>query len=217
MREILVAIAVLLTCASSAAAHQLDEYLQATRIAIEADRIGLEINLTPGVAVAEQIFASIDRDGDTRVSGPEIAAYGHQVLQDLALDIDGHSLPLTLVHAEFPAWAEMRDGIGTIRLAAACEVPVTRGHHRLEFVNHHRPDISVYLVNALMPSRRTISIRGQERDVRQHGIGLDFDRNAPYTSAAWILFPLVGVAVVLYRRRDPSSFRECPASAARDC
>jgi hypothetical protein len=206
MRKILAeAACVLLAWVPPAAAHQLDEYLQATRIAIEPDRIVLDIGLTPGVSVSEQIFASMDRNGDTVVSESEIEAYGRHVLQDLALEVNGRSLPLTLVRAESPTWPEMRDGVGTIRISAAVKVSVPRGLHRLRFVNHHRSDIGVYLVNALMPSSGAISIREQERDVRQHGIRLEFDRGGPYTDAAWILFPLVGLAaLVLYRRGDPS-------------
>jgi len=47
---------------SSALAHQLDEYLQATLVSIEPGEIRLQINLTPGVAVAEQVLALVDRD-----------------------------------------------------------------------------------------------------------------------------------------------------------
>jgi hypothetical protein len=202
MKALLLAIAVLV-CAPPAAAHQLDEYLQATRIAIEPDRIVLEIGLTPGVTVAERIFTAIDRNSDTRVSESEVGTYGRQVLQDLALEIDGHRLPLALVRAESPAWSELRDGVGTIRLRVAAEGRVPRGHHQLRFVNSHLPEISVYLVNVLMPSTSAISIREQQRDLGQHGIRLEFDRGVTYPRGGWILFPLVGAAVlVVYRRRE---------------
>ena len=41
-----------------AAAHQLDEYLQGTLVAIEPGEIRLQMNLTPGVAVAEKVLGS---------------------------------------------------------------------------------------------------------------------------------------------------------------
>src|SRR6266536_3512794 len=95
----------------------------------------------------------------------------------------------------------MREGLGTIRLAATADVALTRGRHRLRFVNNHRPEISVYLVNALMPAASDISIRTQQRDVRQHGIQLELDRRLVYSDALWIVFPLIGLAaLVLYRR-----------------
>jgi len=197
------AVAVLLAGVRAADAHQLDEYLQATRIALEHDRIGLEIGLTPGVAVAEQIFATIDRNSDHQISGPEIEAYGRMVLQDLLLEFDGRPYPLALARAECPPWSDMREGLGTIRLQATADVPVgTAGHHQLQFANTHRPDISVYLVNPLVPSSRTFSIIEQQRDMLQHGIRLNINVTRPYTSASWIFVPVAGMtAFIVHRRR----------------
>ena len=45
-------------------AHRDDQYLQATLVAIEPSVVRLQINLTPGVAVAERVIAEIDRDHD---------------------------------------------------------------------------------------------------------------------------------------------------------
>ncbi len=202
-RMVAAAVAVLLAGVRAADAHQLDEYLQATRIAVERDRIVVEMSLTPGVAVADQIFASIDRDSDDQVSAAEIEAYARTVLRDLALEFDGRSYLLTLAGAGCPSWSEMREGLGTIRLQAAAEVPVgAAGHHQLQFANTHRSDISVYLVNPLMPSSRTIAIVEQQRDMHQHGIRLNINVTQPYTSASWIFVPVAGMAAVLvYRRR----------------
>jgi hypothetical protein len=145
------------------------------------------------------------------VSESEIAAYGRRLLRDLALEIDGRPLLLALVRAQAPSWPEMRDGVGTIRLRVAAEGRVPRGHHQLRFVNNHLPDISVYLVNALVPSMNAISIRGQQRDVRQHSIRLEFDRGVTYPGTGWIVFPLGGlVALVVYRRRGTGRARHKP-------
>ena len=184
------AVAVLLAGVRAADAHQLDEYLQATRIALEHDRIALEIGLTPGVAVAEQIFATIDRNSDHQISGPEIEAYGRMVLQDLLLEFDGRPYPLTLARAECPPWSDMREGVGTIRLQATADVPVgTAGHHQLQFANTHRPDISVYLVNALVPEDNQIEITGQSRDYAQHELTVAYRivPNAPWALPWWLI------------------------------
>jgi hypothetical protein len=53
-------------------AHRLDEYLQSTLVAIEAGDVRLQINLTPGVAVAAQVLALIDRDRDGAISRKEL-------------------------------------------------------------------------------------------------------------------------------------------------
>jgi hypothetical protein len=196
------ALAILLTCAGPADAHQLDEYLQAVRIGIEPARIVVEMSLTPGAAVAKQVFSTLDRDGDGRLSRSESEAYGWSVLHDLALELDGRPYSLTLMRAGFPPWSEMSEGVGTIRLEAVTAVALSHGGHRLHFVNRHRPDIGVYLVNALMPATTSISIRAQHRDAQQHGIDLDFDRTNAYAGALWIVFPLAGLtALVLTCRR----------------
>jgi hypothetical protein len=210
-RMVAAAVAVLLAGVRAADAHQLDEYLQATRIAVEADRIVLEIGLTPGVAVAEQIFATIDRNSDHQISGPEIEAYGRMVLQDLFLEFDGRPYPLTFARAGCPPWSDMREGLGTIRLQVTADVPVgTAGHHHLQFANTHRSDISVYLVNALAPSSRAITISEQRRDVLQHGIGLELDVATRSTLASWSVFPLIALATLLAYRRREFSTRQRP-------
>ena len=52
-------------------AHQLDEYLQAARLDLSRDRVGVEIDLTPGMAIAPQIIALIDVDADGFVSAAD--------------------------------------------------------------------------------------------------------------------------------------------------
>ena len=42
-------------------AHRLDECLQAALIDIAPDRITLELDVTPGVAIAESLIPEIDR------------------------------------------------------------------------------------------------------------------------------------------------------------
>src|SRR4029077_12278940 len=58
----------LLTFPSAVFAHRDDQYLQATLVAIEPSGVRLQINLTPGVAVAEQVIAQIDRDRNGTIS-----------------------------------------------------------------------------------------------------------------------------------------------------
>ena len=50
--------------AAPAGAHRLDEYLQATALALEKGRIQVEMRLAPGVEVFPVVFADIDRNGD---------------------------------------------------------------------------------------------------------------------------------------------------------
>jgi len=186
-------------------AHVLDEYLQATRIAIARDRIELEIDLTAGASVAAQVFARIDGDGNGQISPHEIETYGKRVLQDLVLDVDGRSYALRLTRAECPSWPEIRDGDGTIRLQAVGEGVFAAGHHRVHYANAHEPAMGVYLVNALVPSTRAIAITAQRRDVQQRGLDLDVDVAVPLSPVVWTLVSMAGFAALFVYRRRPGT------------
>jgi hypothetical protein len=156
-------------------AHRLDEYLQATRISIELERIGVEMNLTPGAAVADNVFASIDQDRNGVISTAEGEVYAKTVVTSLALNVDGRSCTLTLDGYSFPPLADVRLGEGIIRLRASAKVPhASIGTHRLAFANTYRSDIGVYLINALIPSDGRIRITGQSRDTLQNEFKMDY-------------------------------------------
>ena len=165
----------LLVLATDALAHRLDEYLQATRVSVAANRIDLSIDLTPGVAVADQVLAVIDQDRDGRVSGDECTAYAQRVLKDIRIGLDGKGLALSLADASFPALHEVKGGTGVIRIKATASVgELSVGSHVFSLTNAHQPEISVYLVNALVPKDRTIKITKQTRDELQKGYRLEF-------------------------------------------
>ena len=170
--------AALLVCAAFpglARAHRLDEYLQATRISVEADRIATEINLTPGAAVANDVFAAIDLDHDNKISPAESVAYAESVVTSLSLSVDGQRRLLTLDAYSIPSLADMRHGEGIIRLRATAKTPPTpAGRHQLLFSNTHRSDIGVYMINALVPVDERIRITGQSRDMLQHEFRMDY-------------------------------------------
>jgi len=162
----------------STEAHRLDEYLQATRISIELDRIGVEMSLTPGAAVADNVFGGIDRDHSGTISPAEAAAYVGLVITSLTLSIDGRSCVLTLDGYSFPQLADMRNGVGIIRLRASTKIPQSSiGPHRLAFANTYRSDIGVYLINALMPTDGRIRITGQSRDTLQNEFKMAYKVN----------------------------------------
>jgi hypothetical protein len=161
-------------------AHRLDEYLQATRISIELDRIGIEMSLTPGASVADNVFAGIDNDHSGTISPTEAAAYARLVITSLSLSVDGRSCVLALDGYSFPQLADMRNGEGIIRLRASAKIPQSSiGPHRLAFANTYRSDIGVYLINALMPTDGRIRITGQSRDTLQNEFKMDYKINEP--------------------------------------
>lgn len=195
-----------------AAAHRLDEYLQATRVSLAPDRVVLEIDLTPGVDVAPMIFALINTDRDGRISAAEGQAYAEQVLKDVVLEVDGRRQQLALAGNQFPSYQEMSAGIGTIRIEARAAVPAgDPGPHWLFCQNNHRPDMGVYLVNALAPSSDQIEITEQHRDMRQRGIRLGFNVTSAAASsmlsstlliACLVFSALVAYGYKLYKGRS---------------
>jgi hypothetical protein len=178
-------------------AHRLDEYLQATRISIGAGRVLVEMNLTPGAAVAESVMAMIDRDQDGEISSGESLAYAESVVGSVSLGIDGEGHSLGLDKYRFPSAAQIRRGEGIIRLHAAATVPrVSPGPHRLVFANRHRSDIGVYLVNALVPVDDRIRIKSQSRDFLQREYGVEYTVEAGKSSArAASISSVVGLAL----------------------
>ncbi len=165
----------LLLLASDALAHRLDEYLQATRVSVATNRIDISIDLTPGVAVVNQVLAIIDKDRDGHVSHAECDAYAQSVLKDIRIRLDESVLALSLVDASFPALHEVKGGLGVIRIKATAPVgPLPAGRHALSLTNAYLPAISVYLVNALVPKDRAIRITKQSRDELQKEYRLEF-------------------------------------------
>lgn len=190
----LAVLAIGLGAAPPANAHQVDEYLQATRISIGTDRVDLEIDLTPGTKVASDVWGWMDTNRDGLVSQAEGEAYAREVLRSVALSADGRSVPVRLVTTHVPALSDMRLGAGTIQVRATATVArAWFGHHQIAYSNAHRSDSSVYLVNALVPEDSRIQIAGQRRDRAQHGLSLE------YTVAAdvrWASLLVIGLAMV---------------------
>src|SRR5690242_14615193 len=110
-----------------AAAHRLDEYLQATRIAVAMDRVDVEIDLTAGTAMATEVFGWIDTNRNGEISAAEGEVYAREVLRDVALKIDGSPVELRLLQSSFPELREMSQGVGMIRLRASAQVPAASG------------------------------------------------------------------------------------------
>jgi len=211
-------LAVWLATPASAGAHRLDEYLQATRLSIDDERVRLEIDLTAGVAVAREVFAWIDTNRDGQISNAEGEAYARQVLRSVVLSVDGRAEPITLIEIRFPQFREMSLGVGTIRVRATANVPATgAGRHQLSYFNAHRSESSVYLVNALVPSDPRIQIAAQQRDRAQHGLTLDYTvrTDAPWARTFSVLAALAMAGALAMTRRPRKNPSFIPLAAAR--
>jgi hypothetical protein len=187
--RVVAAVAVLLPISAAAFAHRVDEYLQATIISVEKDRIHAQVRLTPGVAVFPSVLAGIDRNGDGLISETERRAYAERVLRDLSLTIDGEPVRLRLVSSRAAGVEEMREGRGDIQLEVEADVPRGGGHRRLRFENHHQSRIAAYLVNCLVPSdpdiRVTAQSRNYEQSVYELGYGQTGESSGPLRPGRW--------------------------------
>ncbi len=214
----LIGLALALALGASVSAHRRDEYLQAARIAVEPDHVGIELDLTPGAAVADALLATIDGDRDGSLSTIEQAAYARRVLGEMSLVLDGRPLPLQLASSTFPDLREARRGEAGMRLRLRTGVPDLRpGPHQLTFTNAHLPEHSAYLANALVPESERVAVTAQRRAVDQHELTIDFTLGATpgATAGAASRAPLVvtlafaaALIVPLTRRRRP---RESPS------
>jgi hypothetical protein len=176
------AVATLLSLAGSVSAHRLDEYLQATIIAVETGSVQGSMRLVPGVAVTPIVLASIDTDHDGFISVPEQHAYAWRVLRDLSLDIDGNRLNPLLISVAFPTMPDMKEGLGEIHIEFRADLPPGGSSRKLTFQNHHQSPISVYLMNCLVPRDREIRIVSQNRNENQSLDELNYAQGADRTS-----------------------------------
>ena len=178
-------------------AHRLDEYLQAARIAVEPDRVQLELNLTPGIAVADGVIREIDADGNGVLSLDEQQAYtptGFWVPSSFSID-DAPPLHLKLAASTFPDLTAMRNGDGTITIHSEVIVPLlAAGRHRVFFRNGNATAGSVYLANALVPENDRVAVVGQQRDGGQSELTIDVDVRLTQAGSMWI--GLTGVLVL---------------------
>jgi hypothetical protein len=201
------ALATAVTLGTTASAHRRDEYLQAARLGVEPGRVELELDLTPGIAVADAAIADIDRDQDGALSAVEERAYLERVLARVALELDGRPLQMEAFSSTFPVLDAFRRGEGTIRFQSAVVLPhQADGDHQLSFRNMDQRDGTVFLANALIPRSDRIVIATQRRDPAQRNLTIDYVlRPEPATSApTWLLAGLTGAAALAALLMRPS-------------
>ena len=156
--------------------------------------MSLEIDLTPGASVADSIIALIDRDGDNTITPSEAERYGRAVIADIVLELDGQPVALTLDRVEAPPLEEIRHGLGAIQVRARGDIEPRMAFRReLHFQNNHHAASSVYLVNALMPSDRGISVVSQTRDTKQRDARIEYSVTPQWPK--YVYWPVLGLVV----------------------
>jgi len=195
----LLALAIAVVGGAQVSAHRRDEYLQAARLAIDPAGVQIDLDLTPGIALADEIIGDIDHDRNGSLSAGEERAYASLIASALQLEIDGRPVGVQLGSSSFPDPEAMRRGEGTIRLHSVATLPpLSVGAHHLLFRNKHDADRSVYLANALVPESDRVAVTAQRRDGGQSELMIDYVLDAaPATSArVWWLGSIAAAAVV---------------------
>jgi hypothetical protein len=190
MRPRLIAAAgILLALGAGSFAHRLDEYLQATILSVEKDRVQASMRLIPGVAVSSRVIASIDTNADGVFSEAEQLAYAQLMLRDLSITVDGKSVRPTLLSQTFPPLDELKQGLGEIHIDFTVALPPGGPQRKIVIENHHQNAISAYLVNCLVPSDPTIRVLAQNRNESQSFYQLDYAQltasSTPVFSKTW--------------------------------
>ncbi len=178
----------------TAHAHRIDEYLQATILSLQTNGIQASMRLIPGVQIAPSVITGIDSNGDGVFSNDEQRAYAQRVLDDLFITVDGTPVQPRLASWSFPEPAEMREGLGEIRLAYTLDLPPIPGDRHLIVANHHQSRTSVYLMNVTVPDERGVRVLSQRRNQQQSVYELDFQqtgtpvnlRTSWYGVEAWL-------------------------------
>jgi hypothetical protein len=138
------------------------------------------MNLTPGVAVADQVIARIDRNHDGVISTNEASAYAASVNHQLLLTLDQHQVALQLTASSFHPISELRTGWGIIQLEFSATIhPLSPGPHKLSLKNRHLSELSVFLINAAQPKSALVQIVKQTRNDDQSAGEIEFVISQP--------------------------------------
>jgi hypothetical protein len=171
-----VIIAFVLLLGKTASAHRVDEYLQATILSVEGNRVQASMRLIPGKLVSSSVIAAIDSNRDGVFSEGEERAYVERVVGDLSITIDGKNVRPQLISWSFPQPAQMRNGLGEIHIGYTVDLPYGGTNRALILTNHHLNYTSVYLMNVLVPQDRNIHILAQKRNEQQSVYELDYQQ-----------------------------------------
>ena len=174
-----------LIAAKAAFAHRIDEYLQATLLTVQKDRVQASMRLIPGVLVASSVIDAIDSNHDGIFSDAEQRAYTERVISDLSVAVDGRNARVTLTAWSFPQPAQLRDGLGEIHIDFLINVPPGETDRVLTLINQHQRARSVYLVNVVVPQDDRIRIISQKRIQQQSAYELDFQLMSPEAQTLW--------------------------------
>ena len=136
-------------CGGSASAHPLDEVIQAAYLTIAPGEIQLDLEIQPGILVAQDIARVVDANGDRRISPAEARAYGERTLRNSSLTVDGGPATLRLVNVETPPYAQLAQGY-IMHIHAVATRRDRVGARVFAYLNRYAPLKSQYQANVFL-------------------------------------------------------------------
>ncbi len=150
MRSGVAAAACLLLLPDWAAAHPVDEAVQSAYLTLARGEVRLELDLTPGTAVAAALLSSLDANTDQHVDDAEAQAYALRVLQQSSLSLDGVTTAWRLEKVSVPPYQGLKLQGDTLRIFAAAGRAERAGAHTLRYANHYEPAKSQCIANVFI-------------------------------------------------------------------
>ena len=160
----------------------------------------IELDLTPGIAIAPSVLAEIDRDRRWERRRRRSARVRRARAGRHPAGVDGRPLPLELVERAVPHRIDhvQRRGHDSPRLTVAVP-PLAAGGHRISYRNDHRRDIAgVSRQCARSPRSDRVAVHAQRRSVDQRDIVIEYDLDgeAARTRIGWFA-PGLGAALFM--------------------
>lgn len=121
--------------AGPASAHAPDEYGHNTYVSITNEGLRIEMHLTPGPLVGDQLVSVIDTNDDDTLSAEEITHYGQRIASDLVVTVDNAPRPVTLLASSQPTTLEVRSGAAELVFTAIAAGPPPKA--RFSFQDNH--------------------------------------------------------------------------------
>lgn len=109
--------------AGPATAHPNDEVLQQVYLTPDAERLTIQVDLTPGVLVSPRFAGTLDTNDDGTLSQNEIDSHVDSVHSVLHAEADGQTLALAVTDRRYPPLDLLAAGGGTITLTLSAPLP----------------------------------------------------------------------------------------------
>jgi hypothetical protein len=196
-------------------AHRLDEFLEAARVSLEPSQVDVEMNLTPGVSMADTFIHAVDGNTDGVFSPIEQWNYATGLVRSLDVRLDDVPVqPLRVTAVDVPDAAAVRSGDAAATVRATVPIrALAPGVHRLVFRNDDGGSDSVFMANTVLPDSRVIAVTAQEHSVDQRELTIEFAVSGEtQTKVKWawralLLLMTAGASLAWTATRTPTRAR----------